>query len=185
MPTVSGETLQPLSYGPDEAVDWVGAVLSDIVDRCAGAVRPEVARVVHVNPGSTVPHDDSCGQIAGRVLTITPWTGPGGAVQRPCGVWEWIVTLGVSIARCVSTLNDDGEAPTEDEMDLDGLQMLRDMANMQAAIMTHPMVRTFGAWNQSAARGGMVQGEWTFQVRVPVCEVPERIRNLPTGATPA
>lgn len=159
----------PIQHSVEEAVDYVGSALWDIVNKAKIALVPTPNRVVHVNPGRQVPWDDSCSQLAGRVLTITPWTGQRGSTALPCGVNEWIVTLGVSIVRCIATVNDAGASPTSAEMDADGLQMTRDLANLQRVIQCHEAVRTMGAWNPLGAMGGLAGGEWTFQIRVPVC----------------
>ena len=167
---------EPFHHTPEEAMDFVGRILWDIVDRAKSELKPTPKRVVHLNVGQRVPWDEVCeGQLAGRILTITPWTGPRGAAALPCGVWEWIVTLGVSIVRCISTVDDDGTVPTTNQMDLDGLQMTRDLANLQRVIQCHPSVRTVGAWNPLGAQGGGGGGEWTFQVRVSVCACPDHL----------
>jgi hypothetical protein len=171
---VAGEKVQPFRNNPEEALDFIGAILSDIVKQVDVALEPRPSRVVHVNAGYQVPWDDICpGQLAGRVLTITPFTGKGGATSHPCGITEYIATLGVGLVRCVSVVNDDGIIPSADEMLRDGLQQTRDLANMLRVIQCHPEVRTIGAFTPSAVRGGAVEIEWTFQVRVPVCQCVE------------
>lgn len=160
----------PIQHSLEEALDYIGSALWDMVDKAKAALVPTPTRVVHVNPGRQVPWDECCvGQLAGRVLTVTPFTGPRGSSALACGVTEWIVTLGISIIRCVATVNDNGVAPTTKEMDADGLQMTRDLANLQRVIQCHPAVRTLGAWNPQGNQGGCGGGEWTFQIRVPVC----------------
>lgn len=160
----------PIQHSVTETMDYVGSVLWDMVEKSKASLVPKPTRVIHVNPGRQVPWDECCvGQLAGRVLTITPFTGPRGSTSLGCGVVEYVVTLGISIIRCVATVDDSGQAPTPAEMDADGLQMTRDLANIMRVIQCHPATRTMGAWNPLGNQGGCGGGEWTFQVRIPVC----------------
>lgn len=163
-------------------MDFIGSFLWDIVNKAKVALKPTPNRVVHINVGQNVPHDDMCSQLAGRVLTVTPFTGPKGASALPCGVVEYVATLGLQVYRCISTVDDAGQPPTPQEMDVDGLQMTRDMANLLRVIQCHDSVRTLGAWNPVAARGGVAGGEWTFQVRIPVCPCGDY--GAPTSPSP-
>lgn len=172
----------PIQHGPDEAMDWVGSALWDIVEKAKVQLQPTPARVVHITPGRQLPWDPeaACGIVGGRVLTMTPITGPKGQTALPCGVMEYVATVGVQVARCIATVNDQMLSPTTLEMDADGLQMTRDMANLLLVIQNHPAVRTIGAWNPYGAMGGMAGGEWTFQLRIPVCLNPREMLQLPT-----
>lgn len=173
----------PIQHGQTEAVDFIGSLLWSMVNEAKIALVPTPNRIVHIIAGRNAPHDDSCSQLAGRVLTITPLTGPKGATAAPCGVTEYIATLGLQIYRCIATLNDNGDIPSEREMDMDGLQMTRDLANLLKVIQCHDAVRTIGAWTPIEARGGVAGGEWTFQVRIPVCPCTDHY-PAPTGMSP-
>ncbi|AWN07735.1 hypothetical protein HOT31_gp064 [Microbacterium phage Hendrix] len=161
----------PIQHSISEAMDWVGSALWDIVEQAKNALVPTPQRVIHITPGRQVPWDPeaACGIVGGRVLTMTPITGPKGSTNLPCGVVEYVATVGIQVARCIATVNDSLQAPTAQEIDMDGLQMTRDMANLLQVIQCHSAVRTIGAWNPYGAMGGMAGGEWTFQLRIPVC----------------
>ena len=78
-----------------EAPDFIGRALWELVEEARMALQPMPKRVVHINPGRQLPWDECCdGLLGGRILTITPLTGPRGATALGCGITEWIVTFG-------------------------------------------------------------------------------------------
>ena len=167
------------TFRENDPPHFVAPILANIVEAARLALEPTPTRVVYVNPGRQVPWDPeaNCGLLAGRILGITPWTGPAGQPARPCGVNEWIVNMGISIIRCVATVNDAGDAPSATEMTLDGITMTTDEEILREVIRWHPKVRAMGAWNPLGNMGGLGGGEWTFTVRVPVCnDVPQRVQ---------
>lgn len=87
---------------------------------------------VHLYNGQAAPIDESCsGQLWARVVSITPVLSNNGCVV----VYNEII-VEVGLARCISVLDDQGEAPQPYEITHDALQALTDTAEIANTIQT-------------------------------------------------
>lgn len=87
---------------------------------------------VHLYNGQAAPIDESCsGQLWARLVSITPVLSTNGCVV----VYNEII-IEVGLARCVSVLDDQGEAPQPYEITHDALQALTDTAEIANTIQT-------------------------------------------------
>lgn len=87
---------------------------------------------VHLYNGQAAPIDESCsGQLWARLVSVTPVLSANGCVV----VYNEII-VEVGLARCVSVLDDQGEAPQPYEITHDALQALTDTAEIANTIQT-------------------------------------------------
>lgn len=121
-----------------------------------------------VAPGSIVAWDDCCdGQLAVRVIGATPVYQSGGA---GC-LLGYDLQLGVSIIRCVSTVNDSGQAPSPTQITADGHATARDLRELARALEcwrpedSGVMAHRLGQWTPRGPDGGCAGGEWTLTLR--------------------
>lgn len=144
-------------------------VLEHVLDACRDALSVAPGRSV-IAAGYGVAWDDCCdGQLSVRVIRTTPLYKGNPINGCPVG-FEHL--LSVSLVRCVATMNDRGQAPTEDEMTADGRAMIRDMNELANILQCMSIPKTLGSWlgpfRTVGPQGGCAGGEWDFTVRVPV-----------------
>lgn len=145
-------------------------MLRSVLDTAAAGLDPQPELKVLV-PGREVAWDNSCGQLWVRVESVESLyaqTRSGGSAGNcPIGVR---MTLGVGIIRCVSTLNDNGDPPTENQITADGMQGAIDASALYKALQCFTPVNAESSrlmgWNGQGPLGGTGGGEWLFQVRM-------------------
>lgn len=87
---------------------------------------------VHLYNGQAAPIDESCsGQLWARLVSVTPVLSNNG-----CVVVHNEIIIEVGLARCVSVLDDQGEAPQPYEITHDALQALTDTAEIANTVQT-------------------------------------------------
>ena len=87
---------------------------------------------VHLYNGQAAPIDESCsGQLWARLVSVTPVLSTNGCVV----VYNEII-VEIGLARCVSVLDDQGEAPQPYEITHDALQALTDTAEIANTVQT-------------------------------------------------
>ena len=87
---------------------------------------------VHLYNGQAAPIDESCsGQLWARLVSVTPVLSNNGCVV----VYNEII-VEVGLARCVSVLDEQGEAPQPYEITHDALQALTDTAEIAQTIQS-------------------------------------------------
>jgi hypothetical protein len=87
---------------------------------------------VHLYNGQAAPIDESCsGQLWARLVSVTPVLSNNGCVV----VYNEII-VEIGLARCVSVLDEQGEAPQPYEITHDALQALTDTAEIANTIQT-------------------------------------------------
>ena len=87
---------------------------------------------VHLYNGQAAPIDESCsGQLWARLVSVTPVLSANGCVV----VYNEII-VEVGLARCVSVLDDQGEAPQPYEITHDALQALTDTTEIANTVQT-------------------------------------------------
>jgi hypothetical protein len=87
---------------------------------------------VHLYNGQAAPIDESClGQLWARLVSVTPVLSDNGCVV----VYNEII-VEVGLARCVSVLDDQGEAPQPYEITHDALQALTDTTEIANTVQT-------------------------------------------------
>lgn len=96
-----------------------------------------------IYPGADVPMD-ACGtsggrngQAAVRIGSITPTTSfpNGGVTPSRCQNLTWSLELELVVYRCVSTVDDNGDAPSCDALRYDAAMLADDAAAMRRAVM--------------------------------------------------
>ena len=149
------------------------AVLSEVLGTVAESVSPEPGRAVLV-PGVEAAWDDCCaGQVAVRIVSLTPvYRGRRGASDL-CDLVHWNVTLGVGIVRCIAVVDDHGRAPSAERITADAEQMVADMLAIKNALLytkfSHVQQLTLGQWVPQGAEGACAGGEWVVNFLLPVC----------------
>lgn len=129
-------------------------------------------------PGSQVAWDDCCdGQLWVRMINVFPSGRPFPAVDsvQPCGIAVLAVQLAVGVVRCAAVVDDNGNAPTPEELTADTLAQSADASILLSAIQccdlpttTDKLIRV-GTWTPSGPQGGCVGGEWTLTLGVGNC----------------
>lgn len=140
---------------------------------CAAAGLTRPAGRVALYPGGEVAWDqcDCDGQLWVR-LTEMERAGDGDRNGTPCGPLLWKATLGVGVIRCVGTLDDQGNSPPTNRLNMDTLQMTQDMSDLAVAMTCclSPQLEESRlqmlTWNPLGPQGGCAGGEWVFTVLV-------------------
>ena len=161
--------------------DLIAPILDALLASVGEHLVPDVGRL-ELAPGGQVAWDDCCdGQAWVRVATIVPAnTNASAAAQARCGPTGWHVSLGVGVLRCVSTVNDQGVAPSVGQLKDDTHQMTKDAEALKQAILcldyegltmggTRPNITS---WTPLGPDGGCAGGEWYLSVRVDNCPCP-------------
>jgi len=149
----------------DEPTSTLVTLARDVLAVVQSELTVQPGRVV-LAPGVNVAWDDCCdGQLAVRVVNTVPQFQRNARQGCPVG---FLVTLGVSLVRCVATLDDQGQPPAPWEMDHDGSVMMRDMGQIATALQCfqpeHALSSYLGEWVPLGPEGGCAGGEWTFTV---------------------
>lgn len=144
--------------------DVFGPAMTSMLALATAELTTPVGRTA-VYPGAEVAWDDCCdGQLWMRIADLAP---AGNQPVQPCGVLLWAATLGLGILRCVSTLDDQGNAPTPAELNADSVQMGVDRAELLATIQCGFVALaekiTIVRWLPIGPGGGCAGGEWTFR----------------------
>lgn len=80
-------------------------------------------------------------------------------------------TLEVELVRCVATLEDDGEAPSDTAVTADALQILKDMRELGCAISNYEPTDTavhrtlLSEYTPTPLEGGCGGGKWSLTMR--------------------
>ncbi len=87
---------------------------------------------VHLYNGQAAPIDESCsGQLWARLVSVTPVLSTNGCVV----VYNEII-VEIGLARCISVLDEQGEAPQPYEITHDALQALTDTTEIANTVQT-------------------------------------------------
>lgn len=157
----SGKTASPRS---------IYANLAAITNEIYKNLTKKPARV-HLYNGQAAPIDESCsGQLWARLVSVTPVLSTNGCVV----VYNEII-IEVGLARCVSVLDDQGEAPQPYEITHDALQALTDTAEIANTIQTlaptlHEKDNTISdihieSWNPLPTLGGYGGITWNIKIK--------------------
>lgn len=118
----SGKTASPHS---------IYANLAAITNEIYKNLTKKPARV-HLYNGQAAPIDESCsGQLWARLVSVTPVLSNNGCVV----VYNEII-VEIGLARCISVLDDQGEAPQPYEITHDALQALTDTTEIANTVQT-------------------------------------------------
>lgn len=142
---------------------------------------------VELTPGGLPAWDDCCeGQLYLRVVEVFPSGSPFPAFDSAqqgaggtCSVKLMAVHLALGMIRCAHTLDNDGVAPTPDEVSSDGNQMVDDMQILLDVIMckvesiSKVMKIKLDRWAPQGVNGGCHGGEWNFVIAMDPCLCPE------------
>ena len=126
---------------------------------------------VHLYNGQAAPIDESCsGQLWARLVSVTPVLSTNGCVV----VYNEII-IEVGLARCVSVLDEQGEAPQPYEITHDALQALTDTAEIANTIQTlAPTLQEkdntisdihIESWNPLPTLGGYGGITWNLKIK--------------------
>ncbi|QDH93271.1 hypothetical protein QC999_gp79 [Microbacterium phage Cressida] len=160
------------------AKDRIGPLMDVYVKAAVAVLNPTPDRIVYYQPGEEVAWDGGCvGQLAARVIAIDMQAPQANGQGLICGGNWWNVRLGLSLIRCVASVDSEGrrvKIPTPEEITQDGAQMLADIAALQEVIMCagYTAAAPAPAWQPLGPNGGQAGGEWQFTVRTSVCACP-------------
>lgn len=119
-----------------------------------------------ISPGSETVWDDCCdGQLSIRLTAATL-----NYARNACPV-GMTVGLEVELVRCVATLEDDGQAPSDRAVTSDALAILQDMRELGCALSSFkpddPGVSSFRVleYTPTALEGGCGGGRWSVELR--------------------
>ena len=126
---------------------------------------------VHLYNGQAAPIDESCsGQLWARLVSVTPVLSTNGCVV----VYNEII-VEVGLARCVSVLDEQGEAPQPYEITHDALQALTDTAEIANTIQTLALTLQekdntisdihIESWNPLPTLGGYGGITWNLKMK--------------------
>lgn len=145
---------------------------------------------VELVPGLRPAWDDCCdGQLYLRVIEVYPTAGQSapfpqidtqqrGAAGGQCAIHGLAVHIGLGIIRCVATVNDDGSAPSPEEVSQDADLMLKDMDALLDALLCKAPQEDFyksvnglkmDRWQPQGVEGGCGGGEWGAYLWVDPC----------------
>lgn len=141
-------------------------------------VKPE--RVL-ITPGNEVAWDGDCGQLYTNIAAITPMTrAKAQGNLRLCDMSTFHITIALGIVRCVSTLENTGDAPDPRVITSEAAQELIDARQLAEAIEswteTLPTlwrVISLSEWLPEGPMGGLSAGEWTLTLSVMRCATKE------------
>lgn len=142
--------------------------LQNLLEAVQEGLTKPVARAF-IQVGREVAWDFDCeGQLSVRAITARPHY-PNGPRTAQCGPIYYEVTLGISVLRCVSTVDDNGIAPRPSVITDEANQMFSDMSEVQSAFTGHlgSTLMREDTWNPQGPQGGLAGGEWSIVVRVP------------------
>lgn len=126
---------------------------------------------VHLYNGQAAPIDESCsGQLWTRLVSVTPVLSTNGCVV----VYNEII-VEIGLARCVSVLDDQGEAPQPYEITHDALQALTDTAEIAQTVQALPQILQekdttisdihIESWNPLPTLGGYGGITWNLKMK--------------------
>jgi len=153
---LSGAFTTPDSGDPSASDDLSWATAADCV------LDPPPSRVVLLTGGQDAVADVACGQLTGRVASLTPVYRPNRSGRLICDVIYWNCTIEVKLFRCVATLSTSGAIPTAAQVQDDGVQQANDMGTMMRAFLAMPWITEAGAWTPLPNQGGAGGGSWTI-----------------------
>jgi hypothetical protein len=117
-------------------------------------------RVLHV-PGTQAVWDDCCaGQLWVRLTGMTP-------IRAGVKCLGWRGRIEVGIVRCVAVMNDDGTAPSVDQINADARRSYEDTEALRAALDEQDWIRSIEEWVPQSATGGCGGGAWIVTVEIP------------------
>lgn len=126
---------------------------------------------VHLYNGQAAPIDESCsGQLWTRLVSVTPVLSNNGCVV----VYNEII-IEIGLARCISVLDDQGEAPQPYEITHDALQALTDTAEIANTVQTLSQILQgkdntisdihIESWNPLPTLGGYGGITWNLKMK--------------------
>lgn len=141
------------------------AVMEQIKEACEAALS-DAGRSVDLAtlyPGSQVAWDDQCGQ-----LYVSSGPIRADYDRNRTRIASFHQTVAVGVLRCVSTVQDHGVFPGEDELteDTDGNQLDAHivMTTLACLKLDRASKLTLDNWNPVGPQGAMAGGEWKCQV---------------------
>lgn len=143
----------------------VTAYLHALLARAEERLDPTPELVI-VSPGANVAWDNCCGQLWARIVNYTPPTGArqvrkaDGSLCSP----RRQATIEIGVLRCVAVVNDQGNPPTEAELNADGEQVLLDAEALWQMLSCEVKVREVIRWTPLGPQGGCAGGHWQFTV---------------------
>lgn len=167
----------------DLALPVAEALLGCLCDALAQTVRGPVCRCSLV-PGEAPTVDVCCdcdgpgqGQGSVRLVQLYPTTAfpdPSVDLTMPAALLSWAGVFELAVFRCVATVDDDGTAPSADELAADAAAVADDAAAMRTAVRCcFPGTAAAGGcgsvvlpgpWSPSGPSGGCAGGQMTVTV---------------------
>lgn len=138
--------------------------LLDTIDE--GLAEPVGRSFVQV--GGEVAWDNCCdGQLSVRVIVARPKY-PNGPTTAKCGPIYWDLTVGISVLRCASTVNDKGTPPSPEKITEEAGLVFADMTEVKDIFENYlgDRLRVIDGWSPQGPNGGCAGGEWTLTMRI-------------------
>lgn len=154
----------------------VREAMSDLLAAVDVELRHEVGSQF-LAPGEQVAWDNCCddgngggGQLWVRCISVFPgW--PKQDSDQKCNVRLATAVLGVGIVRCAHTLDDQGNAPSGDDMTADATRIMEDMEDVFSGVVENfEWTANIGQWMPVGPDGGCAGGEWSVSVRLQPCK---------------
>lgn len=167
---------------PEEAAtpayEPLAPITSAILDCVVRSLSKQVGRAL-VMPGNSIVHDDCCdGQAWVRVISVVGSSALSNPAMQPC-LPLYQVRLGIGVARCAHTIDDDGLAPTPAEMTADAFQTFQDRADIVRALiccvpeieLMKPFLKTIRVedWLPDTISGGCLGSEISMTFSMDLC----------------
>lgn len=163
-------TANIIQSGKNASPHSIYANLAAITNEIYKNLTKKPARV-HLYNGQAAPIDESCsGQLWARLVSVTPVLSNNGCVV----VYNEII-VEIGLARCISVLDDQGEAPQPYEITHDALQALTDTAEIANTVQTLSQTLQekdntisdihIESWNPLPTLGGYGGITWNIKIK--------------------
>lgn len=128
-----------MQYTPTHVVDTVTTVATAVRERIIAEGGGDVNRFCPLVPGAIAWDECDCGQLAQTIPQVYPsdiFPAPASDTRTtPCGPQFIVVTVVLSLTRCVQGINDNGFAPTCAQLLDDALVLEADRYAVRKAIL--------------------------------------------------
>lgn len=155
-------------------LDWIKSAVEEYIENVNTALTDagrSVEAVIAMAPGVAPAWDNSCSQLYGRFISVTPNTQPSRGAGG-CGIDWWNVRVAIALTRCVGKIDTTGgriRLPKPAQVGADGFGMLDDLAIIGDVIKCDDRTREITAGRSLPESGGMAGVEWEFVFKVDDC----------------
>lgn len=156
----------------DDLYSIVGAALLGVLDCAYQGLTTKPATAL-LAPGTEAVLDECCdGMLWVRLVSLAPVYD-----RNRCMTYQ-TADVEVGLVRCVSTIDDAGNAPSPEQQTWETLQMVKDMQELRNSLLccVPEVKRVLGSslnqWAPQGPEGGCAGGTWSLTLRFAACGCP-------------